>query len=127
MNKSIFGILFILSILVISGCEEKPIEPGIYDEFATCLVDSGLKMYGSFTCAICERQRDLFGPSFHIIGEIEFNPHGENPQSELCLEKNVKNTPTWILEEDGKEPQVFEGYQKLETLSEISGCPLDVS
>lgn len=124
MNKSIFGIIIVISILVISGCEEAPPEPGIYDDFATCLVDSRLKMYGSFTCSICKRQRDLFGPSFHIIGEIECNPHGKNPQPELCLEKNVKNTPTWILEVDGEEPKVFEGYQKLETLSEISGCQL---
>ena len=81
-------------------------------------------MYGSYTCSICKKQRALFGPSFDLLGEIECHPRGENPQTQLCLEKDIKKTPTWTLEKNGVELGRKEGYQTIEILSEFSECSI---
>jgi hypothetical protein len=123
----IFGGIIVLVVIIIagiflfSGGQE---ESGQYDEFAKCLMDSGVILYGSVTCPVCAQERELFGASFRFIDEIECSPFEDNSQAELCLEKGIEKTPTWILEENGVEVQRLEGYQKLETLSELSGCSL---
>ena len=125
MKKAI-GIGLVVLLILISGCaSQTPEVEGEYDSFAKCLSDSGVKMYGSFLCSVCKRQRDLFGSSFELLGEIECHPRGENTQTELCLEKNIESTPTWTLEKDGVELERLDGYQNLEVLAELSGCPLE--
>ena len=122
MNKPI---LILTLIILIGGCSpQKTQTSSELDNFASCLKESGLKMYGSFTCAICKKQRALFDSSFEIIGEIECHPRGENPETELCLKMDIQKTPTWILEENKVEVKRLEGYQTLESLSELSGCPI---
>jgi hypothetical protein len=91
-------------------------------ELATCLTEKGWVMYGSITCSACRAQRKAFGKAFSHIKEIECNPHAPNTQVELCLERKIKKTPTWIMEKDGKEIKRIEGYQLLENLAPLSGC-----
>tara|TARA_Y100000310_G_C20698277_1_gene827272 strand:+ start:4664 stop:5041 length:378 start_codon:yes stop_codon:yes gene_type:complete len=118
-------LIFILFFIFIISCSKTPVaETGPLDDFAKCLKNNGAKMYGSYTCSVCKKQRELFGPSFHHVGEIECHPRGENPQTQLCLEKDIKKTPTWTLEKDGVELDRKEGYQTIEILSEFSGCTL---
>jgi hypothetical protein len=81
-------------------------------------------MYSSFTCSACRAQRKAFGKAFAHIKEIECNPHAPNTQVDLCLEKKIKKTPTWILEKNEKETKRIEGYQLLENLAPKSGCEL---
>ncbi len=125
VSRLILG-LFIFFFII--GCAPEPIqeEPpsSELDGFASCLKESGLLMYGSMTCSLCKKQRELFDFAFHHVGEIECHPNGENPQTDLCLQKDIMKTPTWILEKDGEEIQRLEGYQSLEILSETSGCSL---
>ena len=101
-------------------------EAGEYDVFAQCLYDSGMRMYGSQTCSFCERQRQLFGVSFHFIQEIECDPRNPDSEYERCIEKGISHTPTWIFEDEkGEDVHRFDsGVQSLEDLSEVSGCPL---
>jgi hypothetical protein len=124
LNRFSFVFLMVAVVaLILSGCSgTPPREVGELDDFATCVKDSGLKMYGSMTCSVCKRQRELFGSSFELVGEIECHPRGKNPQTELCFEKGIEKTPTWI--HHGRDEQRLEGYQTLETLAEVSGCPL---
>ncbi len=128
--KKLF-LIFVLFVVIASGCifqqEQKVTEegPGKYDDFAKCLNEQGLRMYGTFICSICKKQRNLFGSSFQYIEEIECHPNGENPQTELCFEKEIAKTPTWILEKDGVEIKRLKGYQNLETLTEFSGCSIE--
>lgn len=115
----------VAALVFVSGCTtQSPVE-GELDAFAQCLYDSGVRMYGSFTCSICEKERQLFGSSFEYIQEIECHPQGENPQTDLCLEKGIEKTPTWIREVDGVEVGRLLGYQTAETLAEFSGCSLE--
>ena len=123
---SMIGLIIVLSVLTVNSRVKNSKGPGEYDDFAKCVKDSGLKMYGSMTCSVCARQKRLFGSAFKYIGEIECHPRGENPQTELCFEKEISKTPTWILEDGDLEIKKLEGYQTIETLSEVSGCSLDL-
>jgi hypothetical protein len=121
-------IILILGIVFLIGCTQ-PAE--IKDEdpkmsaFLSCMKDEGVKMYGTYICSVCKKQRALFGESFEHLGEIECHPRGENPQTQLCLEKDIQKTPTWTLEKDGKVVGRLEGFQNIETLSEFSGCTME--
>jgi len=92
------------------------------ESFAKCLSEKGYLMYSSFTCSRCRAQRKNFGEAFEYIKEIECNPTATNTQVELCLEKKIRKTPTWIQEVNGQELKRLEGYQLLEILASSSGC-----
>ncbi|TSC85463.1 MAG: thioredoxin [Microgenomates group bacterium Gr01-1014_16] len=84
------------------------------DQFAKCLADKGITMYGADWCPHCQNQKKLFGSSFQYV------PYVECPNvPKLCVDKGVNGYPTWILG-DTK----LEGEQSLAKLSEISSCPL---
>ncbi|MAE42621.1 hypothetical protein CMO93_02530 [Candidatus Woesearchaeota archaeon] len=117
-------LIFIIGIVVIGCTQQAPVPASELDDFAKCLDSSGMKMYGQYTCGVCKQQRELFGSSFQYIGEIECHPRGENPQTQLCLEKDIAKTPTWILEQDDVEVKRLVGFQTLELLAEASGCSL---
>ncbi|MEK6941097.1 MAG: vitamin K epoxide reductase family protein [Nanoarchaeota archaeon] len=97
-----------------------------YNEFAICLDEAGVKMYGSFKCGACAKQRTLFGYAFKNIEEIECHPQGKNAQTELCLIKKIEKTPTWVLEKNGEEITRTSGFTSPEKLAEMSGCSLEL-
>jgi hypothetical protein len=130
--KKIFLFIFLIIGIVASACTQQNVPevqedtgPSELDSFAKCLYDNGARMYGQYTCSVCRKQRELFGSSFQYIQEIECHPKGENPQTQLCLERDIAKTPTWLLEKDGQVVERLAGFQTLEILSEISGCSLD--
>ncbi len=89
---------------------------------ARCLTDKGFVVYESITCSACRAQRKLFGNAFEFITVIECNPIVPEHQTDRCLEKEIWKTPTWIMEQDGKEIKRLEGYQLLKDLDTFSGC-----
>ena len=93
-----------------------------HSSLAQCITNSGVNMYGSFKCGICAKTRAMFGDAFEHINEIECHPQGENSQTELCLEKGLEGTPTWILEPNGEEQKRHVGFLSIEELEEFSGC-----
>ena len=119
----VWMVIFNLIPLIVFNLPES--EKRNYDDFAKCLSENGIKMYGSITCSVCKKQREAFGASFQYINEIECHPRGKNPQTELCLEKNIRKTPTWVIEDGGIETERLEGFQSFETLAKISGCHLN--
>ena len=38
-------------------------EPGEYDDFARCIDNKGVKMYGTLRCTYCKSQKKSFGKS----------------------------------------------------------------
>lgn len=101
--------------------------PASLDAFAQCLADKGVKMYGSYICSACLAQIKMFGGhegSFRYVDYIECHPRGPNPQTNLCLQRDIKATPTWILEKDNIEIKRLGSLQSFESLAEFSGCPL---
>lgn len=129
MKKEAFIICLLTVIALISGCvsqkeEKASSSSAALDSFAQCLTEKGVKMYGSYICSACLATKKAFDSSFEYIEEIECHPKGPNPQTDLCLKKDIKKTPTWILEKDGTEIKRLEGFQAMEGLAEFSGCSL---
>lgn len=86
-----------------------------YDEFAKCLAQKGVVMYGAEWCLHCQSQKKLFDSSFNFVSYIECP---KDPKK--CLTAGITVYPTWIFS-DGKK---LEGEQSLEKLSESSSCAL---
>ncbi len=93
-----------------------------YDALAQCMTEKGVFMYGSFRCGVCAKTRAMFGDSFRFIREVECHPQGENSQTQLCVEKGIKGTPTWAMEQDGVEVKRYLGFLNIDELKEFSGC-----
>ncbi len=93
-----------------------------HTELAKCLTEKGVNMYGSFRCGICAKTREMFGDSFKHVNEIECHPQGENSEWELCQEKGISGTPTWILEPNGEEQDRYTGFLDTDELKEFAGC-----
>ena len=95
-----------------------------YDELAQCITEKEVNMYGSFKCGACAKVRTAFGDSFQYIPEIECHPDGEDSQWELCQEKNIEGTPTFIYEPNGVEEKRYKGYLSPENLAKFAGCEI---
>lgn len=118
----ILGILaIILAILIIntssSSKEKTSQELGV---FAECLTENGAVLYGAYWCPHCLRTKEAFGDSFEYIHYVECDPRGENEQSMLCIEKNIRSYPTWEFNEDPS-TRLY-GELTFEELSEKTGC-----
>jgi len=116
------GVLFVLPLVIFnwpSGPKEN------YDQLAQCINSKGIVMYGSFKCAVCAKTRAMFGDSFQYVKEIECHPQGVNPETDRCLKKEIKGTPTWVLEPDGPdgvEVKRQQGFMSIDDLRAFSGC-----
>lgn len=88
--------------------------PGKYDDFAKCLAEKDIVMYGAEWCSGCKNQKMMFGKSFKYVNYVECP---QNPS--LCVENGVNRYPSWII--DGR---LYIGVQDLQTLGSLSGCEL---
>ena len=113
----IFALAFML--ISCSGGEKGPSSEQI-SEFATCLTDSGVTMYGAFWCPHCAKTKKKFGSAFKNINYVECDPRGDDSQAELCIEKGIDKYDTWEFADGSRvisEPS-------FEVLAEKSGCSL---
>jgi hypothetical protein len=76
---------------------------GEYDEFAQCLTEKGVVMYGEDWCKYTQGQKAMFGKSFKYI--------------DYQVKTDLQIRPTWII--DGKE---YKKVQSFQTLSALTGC-----
>lgn len=97
-----------------TGFFVSPQTQGKYDNFAKCLTEKGVVMYGSKYCPHCQNQKKSFGSSWQYINYVECT---ENQQ--LCEEKGVTAVPVWYVG-----GQMYTGEKSFEWLSSASGCPL---
>lgn len=107
--KKVLAVLFGVSLL--AGCSR---EAAPFDQFAQCLTDKGVKMYGADTCPHCQEQKKSFKGSFDKVNYVECN---SNPQE--CQKAEIMAYPTWEI--NGNKT---EGRKSLSELAELSGCPL---
>lgn len=105
---------FLLVLVIGAGCGEKV----NYDDFAKCLTDSGVKMYGAYWCSHCQNQKKMFGNSWEYINYVECSLPNRVGQTEECRETGIKGYPTWEFQ-DGKR---IEGKLSFEQLSQYSNC-----
>lgn len=92
-----------------------------YTPLAEALNAKGVVYYASFKCNNCKRQEKLLGDAYKLLNHVECHPEGPNGQPELCLEKKIDHTPTFLIEKDGVEMVRKVGLQSIEELSELAG------
>ena len=88
--------------------------PGQYDDFAKCLAEKGVVIYGDDFCQYTTGQLNGFGNSQKYLKYVKCADN-----KELCDSNGVKITPTWEI--NGK---VYEGVQNLQKLADLSGCKI---
>lgn len=109
----------IVFVVLVSGLiwwmSRPPVPTQNYDQFAQCLAEKKLTMYGASWCSHCQNEKKPFGDSFKYV------PYVECPDNtQVCLNAGINGYPTWI-DADGKK---YEGEQGLPGLSKISDCEL---
>lgn len=116
-----YAVILIAAALLITSCASGPnYTTAQVDEFAQCLTENDVVMYGAFWCPHCSRTKKMFGSSFQYVNYVECDPRGDNEQSELCAEKEILNYDTWEFADGSR----YISEPSFETLSERSGCPL---
>jgi len=73
-----------------SGCSVPA--TGSLDDFAKCLADKKVTMYGAYWCTHCQADKAAFGNSFKYVPYVECT---EKVQE--CLAAGVEGYPTWII------------------------------
>jgi hypothetical protein len=102
-------ILIIITLFIIRG------DDGVnYDEFAKCLTEKGVVLYGVYWCHYCQLQKKDFGDSFKFVDYVECSKDRDK-----CIEKDIQSFPTWII--DGVK---YPGKQSLSRLSALTKCEL---
>lgn len=121
MNKKIIIILSLVLIAIIASLIAVVFtflpksQTRNLDEFARCLAQKNITMYGTPWCEWCQKEETLFGKSFGLVPYIDCSKN-----SQECVAKGINGTPTWIFP-DGRK---IEGHQTLKQLSQESGCVL---
>ncbi len=114
MFKVVVAVL-LASLIILSACGPK----ADYVPLAKCLTEKGVKMYGTFWCPNCAKQKKMLGKeAFNHINYVECDARGKNPQTELCLEKGVNKYPHWEFPDSS----VLIGEQEPELLAKKAGC-----
>jgi|GEM_PF-3529698 len=83
------------------------------EEFARCLTQKGMKMYGTNGCGACRSQINMFGAAFSYISFTDCNQ-----QSQVCNNEGITRYPTWKDSAGNK----YVGAQSFSSLGQISGC-----
>ena len=125
MNKKIKIVLFwsVLGVIVVLGIGYliyDSNQPGPLDDFATCLKDKGAVFYGAFWCPHCKNQKTMFGNSARLLPYVECSTPDSRGQLQICIDKGVKDYPTWEFADKPRET----GEVPLKTLAEKTGCEL---
>lgn len=112
--------LGLIKLLLVYGSEqgEKKSEtdhksdPITIEDFAKCLSEKGMVMYGVDTCEYCQTQKKMFGSAFSKVNYINC----EFEQS-TCAKENIFTYPVWTYQ--GKQ---FAGILFFPDLSKITSC-----
>ncbi|MBX4209349.1 hypothetical protein KW799_01490 [Candidatus Parcubacteria bacterium] len=113
-------VFFAVLAAIVGGMIWYASKPGQYDQFATCIKDSGATFYGAFWCPHCQEQKALFGKSAAKLPYVECSTPDGQGQTEICKQKNVESYPTWEFKTAGRKTGTF----ALAELSTFTGCPL---
>ena len=108
----------VTTVIVRSNGDNVLIEPGKYDNFATCLEDKGAVFYGAFWCPHCQAQKKLFGSSQKLLPYIECSTTDGQSQTQACIDKKISSYPTWEFTDGSR----LNGEIPLQQLAEKTSC-----
>ncbi|VVC02563.1 Uncharacterised protein [Candidatus Bilamarchaeum dharawalense] len=112
----VFAVVIIVAYILLSSGPK-----GHYPNFAKCLTDNNVKMYGAWWCTHCADQKALLGDSWHLVNYVECSTPDGKGRTQVCIDANVSSYPTWVFQ-DGKR---YQGPLLLDELSNRTGCALD--
>jgi len=116
---SILATVIIIGIIIYAIISEAK-KPGEYDEFATCVNDSGATFFGAFWCPHCLEQKRDFGKSSKLLPYVECSKPNRQGQLQVCIDENIESYPTWEFS-DGER---ITGLVPLEIIAEKTSCEL---
>ncbi len=124
MKKVIIGVAVALVvgmiIFAIKGSSlTGMVTAGKYDDFAKCLTEKGVVMYGAYWCPHCQNQKEMFGSSWQYVAYVECSLPNRAGQTEICNEKGIQGYPTWDIKGG-----FHSGELSFEKLAELTGCIL---
>ena len=103
----------ILVVVVVVNIFSSSSEPGLYDDFAKCLTEKGVVMYGAIqTCTYTQTQAAMFGNSFKYVNYSYYRDYAG--------QSRISKTPTWFI--SGAR---YEGVLSFQQLSRYSGCNIE--
>lgn len=111
----IIGFVAVVVIAIVFAIQNSQPVNASYVEFAKCLAEKQITMYGAVWCPACQKQKKLFGDAFKYIPNVECP---DDPQK--CIAQGIEAYPTWEFPSGEK----LVGVQTFETLSTKSGCIL---
>lgn len=118
ISVAITALILPVFAFALSGCGPDPTER--YLDFAQCLTDKGVVMYGSYRCSHCANVKKMFGASFKNITYIECDPTSSKYKKEICEKKQLQGYPTWEFADGSTQL----GEMTFEQLAAKSGCQL---
>ena len=110
--KNTTSILVLTALLLLVGCSNGNSAPGELDNFAQCLTEKNVKMYGAEWCSHCKNQKAMFGTSFQYIDYVDCDK-----SKQVCEIAEITGYPTWEIE-----GRLYPGEQQLNNLATLSGC-----
>ncbi|HDL75047.1 MAG TPA: hypothetical protein ENH06_01520 [bacterium] len=114
-------IIFIASVFIVFSPKQEEIGLGEYDEFAKCLSNEGVKIYGAYWCPHCKNQKEMFGNSWQYVEYIECSLPGGSGQKQVCKDAKINSYPTWEFK-DGERKT---GELSFEQLKEKTKCEIN--
>ena len=116
LSGIVVAIVLAVPILGQRLAAQEPAQTDYQNQLAKHLTSQGAVMYGAWWCPHCNDQKELFGKAFSFVNYVECDTKGENPNPQLCKEKEVKLYPTWDIK--GKR---YEGVLSLTQLATLTG------
>ena len=115
-------ILYIIAALVVVGLIAFVVvqsnAPSEHDNFAQCLTDHGVKMFGAWWCPHCAAEKALFGKSFEKIKYTECSDPGSQEMNQTCKDAKIQGYPTWEFKDGSR----LSGTISLENLGAKADC-----
>lgn len=113
------GVIVLVLALHFSGLFDPAVGPEkpYLKELATHLRESGARMYGTFWCPTCQKQKELFEASAKRLPYIECTPDGRGGMPNFdCVANKVDQYPTWFI--NGSR---YTGLTSVDDLAHLSG------
>ena len=105
--KIYIGVIGVLIVAIAAYSVYSATKPGPYDNFAKCLTEKGVVVYGAIDwCKFTQAQKGMFGNSWKYLNYQDFTKL-----------PGIKKTPTWVI--DGK---WYENVQSFDKLAGLTGC-----
>ncbi len=120
---TLVALVVVGAMIILTHYEEEGSQATEYSEsdlasLATCLADTGVKMYGAFWCTHCQAQKRAFGEAQSLMPYVECStPDGKN-QVQVCADAGITSYPTWEFADGG----IIMGEVPLQQLAQRAQC-----